>query len=82
MDHEGCGYLGRCTWNPSVLSSPIYSIRFNNMMEDWYDTTNKTIDLFGVRNENLSDNVKETIEWLKGEGVSFFPYWKKKYGKN
>ena len=52
------------------------------MMEDWYDTTNKTIDLFGVRNENLSDNVKETIEWLKGEGASFFPYWKKKYGKN
>ena len=60
----------------------MYSIRFNNMMEDWYDTTNKTIDLFGVRNENLSDNVKETIEWLKGEGASFFPYWKKKYGKN
>lgn len=64
------------------IKFPIYSIRFNNMMEDWYDTTNKTIDLFGVRNENLSDNVKETIEWLKGEGVSFFPYWKKKYGKN
>ena len=64
------------------IKFPMYSIRFNNMMEDWYDTTNKTIDLFGVRNENLSDNVKETIEWLKGEGASFFPYWKKKYGKN
>ena len=63
------------------ISFPIYSVRYHNMLEDYYAYTNKTVDAFGVRNESLADNVKETIDWVKGEGIDFFPYWKKKYGK-
>lgn len=65
----------------SGISFPIYSTRYHNMIEDYYANTNKTVELFGIRNENLSDNVKETIDWIKGEAIDLFPYWKKKYKK-
>ncbi|WP_321518134.1 NAD(P)-dependent oxidoreductase [uncultured Bacteroides sp.] len=57
---------------------PLYTVRYKNMIEDFYAPSNITVNLFGVRNSNLADNVKETIDWLYGEGNDFFVYWKKR----
>ncbi|MEJ5961333.1 NAD-dependent epimerase/dehydratase family protein [Pedobacter immunditicola] len=55
---------------------PLYSERFHNMIEDYYAPTNITISEFGVSHPDLKDNVKESIEWVKGEGAVYFDYWK------
>ncbi|GAB4043911.1 NAD-dependent epimerase/dehydratase family protein [Spirosoma litoris] len=55
---------------------PLYSERFRNMIEDYPAPTDITINTFGVANDNLDENVIETINWLKGEGKSYFEYWK------
>ncbi|NBA85275.1 NAD-dependent epimerase/dehydratase family protein [Emticicia sp. CRIBPO] len=57
---------------------PLYSKRFNNMIEDYPAPTDVTIGLFGQADSNLRNNVKETILWLKGEGKGYFEYWKNK----
>jgi len=60
---------------------PLYNTRFNNMIEDYYAPTNITINQFGVYNDNIKDNVGETVKWIKNTGVKHFPYWNKKYSK-
>lgn len=60
------------------IKFPIYSQRYHNMLEDYYAPTNITIREFGLYSENLSICMKETNDWIKGEGVKFFDYWKNK----
>ncbi len=48
------------------------------MIEDYYAPTNHTVSLFGISHHDIAFNVKETIDWIKGEGVIFFDYWKNK----
>ena len=57
---------------------PLYNTRYKNMIEDYYAPTNITIRSFGVYNNDLDENVKETVEWLKGDGAKYFPYWSSK----
>lgn len=57
---------------------PLHSQRFHNMIEDYYSPTNITIREFGLYSENLSLCMKETNNWIKGEGLQFFDYWKNK----
>lgn len=58
---------------------PLYNTRLRNMVEDYYAPSNLTVMLFGVRNTSISDNVLETIDWLKNVGVKHFEFWRKKY---
>lgn len=60
------------------IKFPIYSQRFNNMIEDFYAPTNITISEFGLYSDDLNICMKETNEWIRGEGVEFFDYWKNK----
>lgn len=60
------------------IPSPIYTTRFKNMIEDYYAPTNIAISEFGLSNPNLNANIKETVDWIKGEGSEFFPYWLQK----
>jgi nucleoside-diphosphate-sugar epimerase len=57
---------------------PLYSERYHNMVEDYVAPTNVTIESFGVQEFDLTKNVAETIGWVKGEGKSFFDYWRNK----
>ncbi|MDR6196887.1 NAD(P)-dependent oxidoreductase [Siphonobacter sp. SORGH_AS_0500] len=57
---------------------PLYSQRLDNMIEDYPAPTKLTVDTFGQYNPDLSNNVKETINWLKGEGKVHFEYWNSK----
>jgi nucleoside-diphosphate-sugar epimerase len=57
---------------------PLYTKRFNNMIEDYPAPTENTIALFGQADASLQNNVKETLSWLRGEGKSYFDYWKNK----
>jgi GlcNAc-P-P-Und epimerase len=60
------------------ISFPIYTERFNNMIENFYAPTNITISQFGISHPDLKRNVEEVIEWVKGEGREYFEYWKGK----
>lgn len=60
------------------INSPIHTVRFKNMTEDFYAPTNITIQEFGLSHPNMQENIKETAEWIKGEGCHFFPYWQQK----
>ena len=55
---------------------PMYSVRYKNMLEDYYAPTNVTIRLFGLYNDDLASNVKETVDWLHGDAKLYFDYWK------
>jgi nucleoside-diphosphate-sugar epimerase len=57
---------------------PLYSKRFQNMIEDYPAPTEITIELFGQADASLKNNVSETITWLRGEGKGFFEHWKNK----
>ncbi|WP_428661396.1 NAD-dependent epimerase/dehydratase family protein [Runella sp.] len=57
---------------------PLYTKRFNNMIEDYPAPTKKTIDLFGPTDSDIKKNVEETIRWIKTEGKDYFEYWKSK----
>ena len=46
------------------------------MIEDFYAPSNVTIALFGAFSQSYEQNVKETIDWLRGEGKEYFDYWK------
>jgi nucleoside-diphosphate-sugar epimerase len=58
------------------INFPLYSVRYKNMIEDFYAPSNVAIHLFGTYNDNLTNNVKETVEWLDTEGKNYFEYWK------
>jgi nucleoside-diphosphate-sugar epimerase len=57
---------------------PLYSKRFQNMIEDYPAPTDITVQLFGQADSQLKNNVEETLLWLKGEGKEHFEYWKNK----
>jgi nucleoside-diphosphate-sugar epimerase len=57
------------------VNFPLYSVRYHNMIEDFYAPGNVTIHLFGTYNDNLASNVRETVEWLETEGKNYFEYW-------
>ena len=61
------------------IKFPLYSMRYRNMIEDFYAPSNVTIALFGAFEQDYTKNVKETADWLCKEGINLFPYWKKKY---
>lgn len=56
---------------------PLYSKRFQNMVEDYPAPTEPTIELFGQAEITLQKNVKETLDWLKTDGKKHFDYWNK-----
>ncbi len=59
---------------------PLYSVRYRNMIEDYYAPSNVTIALFGGFQQDVETNIKETVAWLEGEGADLFEYWKKRKG--
>ncbi|MDO5527217.1 MAG: NAD(P)-dependent oxidoreductase [Prevotella sp.] len=58
------------------IKFPLYSMRYRNMIEDFYAPSNVTIALFGAYEKDYKKNVKETIDWLRGEYGKNFDYWK------
>jgi nucleoside-diphosphate-sugar epimerase len=60
------------------IKSPLYTARFENMINDYPAPTDKTVALFGLSHPKLEDNVKETIDWINTEGSELFDYWKNK----
>jgi GlcNAc-P-P-Und epimerase len=58
------------------VSSPLYTKRLNNMIEDYPAPTDRTVSAFRVSHPSLQDNVKETIEWINTDGRDLFDYWK------
>ena len=58
------------------IKFPLYSVRYRNMIEDYYAPANVTMEKFGIFQSNHAVNCKETIDWLRGEGASLFEYWK------
>ena len=60
------------------MKFPLYSMRYRNMIEDFYAPSNVTISLFGGYEQNYDVNVRKTVEWLNGEGCDFFEYWKRR----
>lgn len=60
------------------VNFPLYMMRYRNMIEDFYASSNVTIALFGAFEQSYEKNVKETIDWLRGEGAQYFDYWKYK----
>lgn len=58
------------------LKFPLYSMRYRNMIEDFYAPSNVTCALFGAFEQSYEKNCKETIDWLRGEGAHYFEYWK------
>lgn len=58
------------------LKFPLYSMRYRNMIEDYYAPSNVTCALFGSFEQSYEKNCKETIDWLRGEGAHYFDYWK------
>lgn len=64
--------------NQVGIRSPLSLLRFANMVDNYDTPMKKTIDKFGLSHPNLEENVKETIQWVKGEGKHFFPYWNSK----
>lgn len=57
---------------------PLYSKRFQNMVEDYPAPTALTIEQFGVAEQDLKKNVAETLTWLRNDGKHYFDYWMKK----
>jgi GlcNAc-P-P-Und epimerase len=64
--------------NKIGIRFPLNVLRFENMIDNYDTPMKKTIEKFGLSHPNLEDNVKETIQWVKGEGKYFFPYWNSK----
>lgn len=59
------------------MKFPLYSMRYRNMIEDFYAPSNVTCALFGAFEQDYAKNCKETIDWLRGDGAQYFDYWKK-----
>lgn len=64
--------------NKIGIRFPLSVLRFENMIDNYDTPMKKTIEKFGLSHPNLENNVKETIQWVKGEGKYFFPYWNSK----
>lgn len=60
------------------LPFPLSRLRYENMTTDYDTPMQKTIDAFGLSHPEFEENVNETLQWIKGEGSSFFHYWKEK----
>lgn len=60
------------------INFPLYSMRYRNMIEDFYAPSNVTISLFGAYEQDYKKNVKETIDWLRKEGNEYFNFWRNK----
>ena len=58
------------------IQFPLYSVRYRNMIEDYYAPSNVTVSIFGGFSQDTETNIKETINWLEGEGAELFDYWK------
>lgn len=58
------------------IQFPLYSVRYRNMIEDYYAPSNVTISLFGGFSQNVEENIRETVHWLENEGAEMFDYWK------
>lgn len=58
------------------INFPLYTMRYRNMVEDFYAPSNVTISLFGAFEQDYKKNCKETIDWLRGEAGKSFDYWK------
>ena len=58
------------------VNFPLYSLRYRNMVEDFYAPSNVTIRIFGCFCYDYEANVKETIDWLRNEGAQYFDFWK------
>lgn len=58
------------------IQFPLYSVRYRNMIEDYYAPCNVTISLFGGFSQNVEENIRETVHWLENEGAEMFDYWK------
>lgn len=58
------------------IKFPLYSMRYRNMIEDFYAPSNVTIALFGAFESDYKKNVKETIDWLRSDSGKNFEYWK------
>ena len=67
-------FIGDCLTKLNI-PFPIYTMRYHNMIEDYYAPTNVTIKRFGLSHPNLKENVNETIKWLESEGRKYFKYW-------
>lgn len=60
------------------IKFPLYSMRYRNMIEDFYAPSNVTITLFGAFEQDYEKNCKETVDWLRREGGNLFGYWRDK----
>ena len=58
------------------IKFPLYSMRYRNMIEDFYAPSNVTIALFGAFEQDYKKNCKETVDWLRGEFGEHFDYWR------
>lgn len=63
------------------IKFPLYSMRYRNMIEDYYAPSNVTIALFGAFEQDYKKNCKETIDWLRGEYGKNFKFWKNYHPK-
>jgi len=76
-----CGAIIGNVFRRIGINFPLYSMRYRNMIEDFYAPSNITVNMFGVYNANCADNVTETIEWLKRDGIQYFNYWRQLFEK-
>lgn len=55
---------------------PLYTRRFQNMVEDYPAPTEPTVELFGQYQSDLGKNVEETVQWLTTDAKNYFDYWR------
>lgn len=87
MRHKDIIRIPKCFfWGGAIIGDflrlfgikfPLYSMRYRNMIEDFYAPSNVTIALFGAFEQDYKKNCKETIDWLRSEYGKKFDYWKK-----
>lgn len=87
MRHKDIIRIPKCFfWGGAIIGDflrlfgikfPLYSMRYRNMIEDFYAPSNVTIALFGAFEQDYKKNCKETVDWLKSEYGKNFEYWKK-----
>lgn len=58
------------------INFPLYTVRYHNMIEDFYAPSDVTCQLFGSFETSYEVNCKETIDWLRGPDGKRFDYWK------
>ena len=58
------------------IKFPLNSVRYHNMIEDYYAPTNITVREFGLSHPNLKNNAAETVQWLKSDFSKKSKFWK------